>query len=500
MLEKIARVASYIFFFLFSWQTVYIVREVFVKGEKWQFASFGIYFSDLVLLILVGVLIFCRGFFSFSVMFRDKVMWILMALCAWTFLSVIWADESSVAYASAWRIVLMIFAFVVVRYSVISERRILTVFLISMVFHALFALWQWTTQSVDAVKFLGIAQHESWSIGTSVIKSESGRWLRAYGGYDHPNILGGALVMAIFFGAYLWIMARKLVEKVGFSAATLLLVSALIVSFSRSAWMGLVVGGMFLFFVLFLRCFFRKKNCSRLLFVRETFTLFCVNFWRKDKGKNKKNRIDRQDEMTEKYLFISRFFLVALFIGAVFLLQLFFLRDVVVHRFSSETIAYEGSISDRMEYVRQAFVMIQEHPIIGVGGGNFTVISASRYWFDGAYMAIFQPVHNVLLLIWAELGIIGLSLMMFLVFIIFSHIVKSKNILFATIFLALIPVVFFDHWLWTSHFGMMFLGVLLGLCCRRDCVSLACSHDISLNSIENQETVRTRKIFLQQKK
>ena len=47
-----------------------------------------------------------------------------------------------------------------------------------------------------------MAVHKAEELGTSVVETVGAdglgeRWLRAYGGLDHPNILGGILAVAL---------------------------------------------------------------------------------------------------------------------------------------------------------------------------------------------------------------------------------------------------------------------------------------------------------------
>ena len=47
-----------------------------------------------------------------------------------------------------------------------------------------------------------MAYHASNILGDSVIETSMGRFLRAYGPFDHPNILGGIMVLGIILVLY----------------------------------------------------------------------------------------------------------------------------------------------------------------------------------------------------------------------------------------------------------------------------------------------------------
>ncbi len=43
-----------LFFFLLPLQTVYLLREPMIGGEKWQYGTLGIYVTDILLVLILG--------------------------------------------------------------------------------------------------------------------------------------------------------------------------------------------------------------------------------------------------------------------------------------------------------------------------------------------------------------------------------------------------------------------------------------------------------------
>jgi O-antigen ligase len=87
-----------------------------------------------------------------------------------------------------------------------------------------------------------------------------------------------------------------------------------------------------------------------------------------------------------------------------------------------------------------------------------------------------QPVHNVLLLTWAELGIFGvLAFVGFLSIVLFNgwkslrQESQKENAIFFIAFLSVVPSLLLDHFLWDSHFGILFFFLLVGLSLRDKC-------------------------------
>ncbi len=460
----------YAFVFLLPWQTVWIVREVFVSGEKWQYATLGIYVSDVTLLL-------CALFFVFGTkrevwrgVVRDRVLLLLGVFFLWALLSSLWSIDASLAFLLAWRLFLMTLAFVLARYSDVSMRKTLLVFLVSMTLQAMLALSQWTGQYVAPSTLLGVAEHDPARWGTFVLKTEGGRFLRAYGGFEHPNVLGGALAVAILFGVWLSVTAKRVSSRAVFLGMTALMSFALVFTFSRSGWMGFGIGVFF--------CLILSSCCSS--FIRSsggsgteesTFShqllsigahvrknIFFCPFWLSWL------RRDCLSLDATKQSFRTTLVITILSFSVAF----FLVRDIALSRFSEATLAREGSLSDRVLYFEQALSAINEHPILGVGGGNFTVFTMQRFPDAGTFVGEFQPVHVVPILVFAELGIVGFLLFACLFLFWISSAWKGRNLLSLAVFFSLLSILFLDHWLWSGHFGMVFLGLLLGVCLRMD--------------------------------
>jgi putative inorganic carbon (HCO3(-)) transporter len=67
----------------------------------------------------------------------------------------------------------------------------------------------------------------------------------------------------------------------------------------------------------------------------------------------------------------------------------------------------KGSAESRIPLDRLAFRMIADHPILGIGANNFTVVM-DRYLTSEFRSEWLYTVHNTYLLVWTETGIFGL--------------------------------------------------------------------------------------------
>ena len=119
----------------------------------------------------------------------------------------------------------------------------------------------------------------------------------------------------------------------------------------------------------------------------------------------------------------------------------------------------DQSVQLRKELVQISFTMIKRNPLFGVGLNNFLVNTAS-------YL---QPVHDIYLLIAAQIGIVGLLMFLWFIGKTFKKIKnqksKIKNFKFITLSIILI-LGLFDHYFLTIQQGQLLFSFILGLCWR----------------------------------
>ena len=176
------------------------------------------------------------------------------------------------------------------------------------------------------------------------------------------------------------------------------------------------------------------------------------------------------EPVSVKYRNLIKYFFAPLVLVAVLVI---IYRPLVFTRTSTTDHLENWSVTDRLDYLAQAKSMIGSHWLLGVGEGNYTYNlyqnnAAKTPWH-------YQPVHNIFMLIFAELGIVGLII--FLIFLIslflnfriicrrekdYSHV---DNIVFLT---TILIIGCFDHYLWTSYVGAMVLFICFALLEKKD--------------------------------
>ncbi len=418
MIASIRNYVAYLFVALLPWQTAWIVREVFVDGEKVHYSTLLLPVSLVVLIVLVvlsgSLLVAWWRFYS-----HKKITAIFLLVLI---LSIVFAQDQVGALYHAAVIGIGFLGAVILLRMELSWQRVIAVFVLSMCGHAFLALYQFITQSSFASTWLGMALHDAAVGGVSVVESSSGRWLRGYGGFTHPNILGGviAAVCVLSMSMYLFYAHHRAVA-IFYLVSAVLCAAALATSFSRSGIIALAVGiGILGVFAEGIKFF----SVRRLLFIGGA----C---------------------------------------GLMMSIIFYFYSDLLRTRIDPTRRLEARSIDERTQYIAESVTLLRDKPLLGVGVKNYVDAVRSK---EGDTRPIwgYQPVHSVPLLIAVEIGFLGIvaisaALLVFVRYLCVS--VKSrKEMVFAAPLVAIVVQSLFDHWQWSSVFGLLltfFLGVIL---------------------------------------
>ncbi|MHB8830580.1 MAG: O-antigen ligase family protein [Patescibacteria group bacterium] len=221
------------------WQTRWFVDAQLV-GWPWEQGRISIYVAwlPLVATIILGIFQPKRAL-PFS--FRRNLFWLIAALGACTIIA---APSPATAAIQWWIQVILLAAFFVTLFRTkVEPTKVAFWFVLSLIPHALLAIWQFATQTVIGSSWLGMASQNPANLGVSVVQTSVGRFLRAYGGFPHPNILGGWMATGLIMA--LWFNITPLKLRGGKGVIWLiegLFTLALFYSFSRSAWLAAAVG------------------------------------------------------------------------------------------------------------------------------------------------------------------------------------------------------------------------------------------------------------------
>lgn len=132
--------------------------------------------------------------------------------------------------------------------------------------------------------------------------------------------------------------------------------------------------------------------------------------------------------------------------------------------------ANEDAVTQRILYADVALRLIAQHPWLGVGEGAFTlamqpVVQNMLGSFDVPNW-LYQPVHDIYLLIWSEIGFIGFVAVAFLLGLTFWMNRRLFLVLanpYAVILMGLLAFALLDHFLWSLQIGREMLWCCVGL-------------------------------------
>lgn len=115
----------------------------------------------------------------------------------------------------------------------------------------------------------------------------------------------------------------------------------------------------------------------------------------------------------------------------------------------------------RLQLADISFRMITDKPWWGVGLNQF-IPELYSYGYISSWPAFLQPVHNIYLLIGAELGLPALLIFLLLVSCFLIFLLRYHRYLLMLTLLQLMALGFWDHYLWTTPQGLLTLWLTLG--------------------------------------
>ncbi|NMB48141.1 O-antigen ligase family protein [Candidatus Kuenenbacteria bacterium] len=295
-----------------------------------------------------------------------------------------------------------------------SKLKLALVVAVTGFIQGLLAIWQFANQSIWSNKWLGMASQKASELGASVIEIGGDRYLRAYGSWPHPNILGGFLILILGAWFYLLTQAKERQQKRFVILTGIGIAAGIFFSFSRASWL--------IFLTLY------------------AWAWFYVSRYRREKFDKK---------------ILSAIGLVVVVLTVLFA-PLVETRMGVGERQRLEIRSEE----ERLSGYGQAIEIIKNN-WWGVGMGNYAFTMRDYYKIDDPWEI--QPVHNTYLMIWAELGAVGFLLVILLNCYIIKLLIKRKGWWNLGILMIIYGLMLFDHFWWTTASGMYIWWLAAGL-------------------------------------
>jgi len=361
----------------------------------------------------------------FHIVSRETIVLVLFLF--WIGLSLFWSQYKSLALFR-FATFLEISLFFVIAIKHLKNKRWFELALIALIINGLFQSILGIAQFIHN-KSLGLHWLGESIIGPNIdgvakIIISGEKHIRAYGTFPHPNILAGLLIIPIF------IILTGFLNKFSLEEAQNKEVS-------RGTFFGTIPTWItsFLLFTMLLGFFL---TFSRSAFLGLIIGLFLLSIWHR-------NTILKK----------LRSFLILLMLLTLFTSEYF----IFSNKFSLPIFSTQ-SLEERNLYKNVARETISKNSFAGVGIGQFIFEEFQKHpsWEGWQY----QPVHNVYLLIFSELGIIGLVLFLLLIAIIFERWSRDELspkldltvVAFCCILSSFLFISLFDHYFWDIKIGM----------------------------------------------
>jgi hypothetical protein len=418
-LKKSEEILFYIFLFAIPISFRHIFGYQMFRYVEWQ--AMYVYITDILLLILFGFWLYSGA--------RPKAAradWFLLAFIIAAGISVYNAIDTSVAWFTFIKLIegaLLYFYikdYALKRFNMTSG---FTALVLGGLFQSAVGVTQFMTQSSLGLKYFGesVLSPSMNNIAAFIVNGV--KVIRAYGTTPHSNILAAYLFIAI--GAF-YNIAIYQKRQWWWHLFHAIILWAFFLTFSR-----VIVGLWALNFII------------RSVLIR-FYPRFRQKFWDKPEMRRRSLKV-----------FYTTIAVVVLFTAVYW--------PYVTNR---ATISYnDEAVQMRVFYNNES--LSSGRNLFGLGIGNFVP------WLETQNLHLsynlYQPVHNIYLLIYSETGIVGIGL--FLIFIILLWynfwqrlgFKKLYHFSFSLIIISICIFGLFDHFLWTIQAGRLMLWLALGL-------------------------------------
>ncbi|MFN8418169.1 MAG: O-antigen ligase family protein [Anaerolineae bacterium] len=362
-----------------------------------------------------------------SVLRDNRRWWIVLALLfgAWAWWSPEWSINPGGARNAAIQLAAtMLFGLVVLCASP-SPKRLALALVVGGAFQAVIVIGQLMAQSSLGLRFLGEFVIRPNQRGLSLLFAGTDELMRPYGLTVHPNVVGGYLTISLLaLTGWLSAPPRRWLFRLLYFALAGLIFWALLGTFSRGAWLGLLFASAILI----------------LLWLRRGVA-----------------------PIRPRWSYLIPVYVLLVLVGIGFLLR--YSEYVWARAGTGAEVTELRSLNDRRIFAEAALQFVGKYPVTGVGIGNYVYQLVGWLRQSPYYGLRSQHVHNLPLLITAELGLTGGLLWAGLLSLGAGIAWRNCRDPFAIGVgvgaAALFAIGLFDHYPWTiMHFAMLFWACL----------------------------------------
>lgn len=413
-LVKLEKYLNYLLIFLPPTQLAlhFWLPSSFVFGIRIDYLAPTIYLTDILFLSLF--MVWVKGGYKrfFEFLNKNRVCLFLIILLA--FVNIVFSTSiipSIYKWLKIGELVLFYF-YLRERKDIFSSKTLLSVLYYSLIFFSIIGISQFVLGRTlgGPLYFLGERAFNVSTPGIALVDIFGKNYMRAYSTFSHPNSLAGYLGLGLI--AILFLFSKKELFKRGLGITVISL--AFLLTFSLSAFIALVL------------------SASVYLLLRK-------------KVINKK---------------------LLLFVPAVFLLislSLPFISSVVLNN----KVDLPQNLSQRVYLSSAAGVMISQKFLTGTGLNTF-IVNEPKIKFLNNYQWIMQPVHNIFLLVFSEVGVFGLIIVYILLIKLNREAINLDNKIFYIGLVFILITGLTDHYWFTLQQNMFLIVVIFSNFFRKE--------------------------------
>lgn len=390
----------------------------FVYGLRIDYLSPTLYLTDI--LIFLVFIFSLKSFLGRLVTEYKKPLFYFFLFILFLLIGVSVSKNPPVGFFGILKIIeyVSLGTFFYLNFNKLNKKVLSLCLLTGIFFEASLSLLQYLNKGSfqGVLYFLGERNFNSQTLGVANVSINNQLILRPYGTFPHPNVLGGYLLLS----SILLLNFKDLINNYLIKIFLLVTTIGILISFSRVA------------------------TLTWLVFL---FTYFLISIGKK--YKNPKINTSFVKKKSIVYLIFLIFFL-SLFSNPIFIERL------TLFSFSDE------SVTQRVALMKSSMDMIIKNPVFGVGINNF--LNNLSPEFNNPLLI--QPVHNIFLLVFSQIGLLGFILFLFILIksFIISLFLRENRFLKLSLLFSVCFIGLFDHYLLTIQQGQVLFTIIVSYC------------------------------------
>lgn len=423
-LPKIERGLLWLLLVTLPWQMRVVLMPVFRHDVFLEYSSIALYSTDILIVGLLIVWIISAIIKYQKIIIGSKLFfWSIIGLFIWIWLSLLvnklggaLGNPASAIWIASKITLLSLFYFYLIN-RVKSAREIIMPLSIGIFLQGAIAMGQYFLNHSLGLKWLDESVLNPLEKGTPVVIKNGMRQLRAHGLTPHANVLGGYLSIGL-----LLLMAELSQKKnLWLWMSFLVGIAGLFLSFSRTAWIVFLIGSIATGAYV-LR--YKLMNSTQLL-KKWGIGLILISI-----------------------LVISQY-------------------QAVLPRIAVNQVIEQNSLIEREQQLTEFKTIYAQSKIFGVGMSQYVANNIKLAEASGVINDYPQPVHNMFLLVLAELGVGGLII--FLAFLMGGLIELQRmkpslvKVVLSSAWLGVMVLGAMDHYIWDLQQGRLIFWLVLAL-------------------------------------